>query len=75
MATDNPFLPDRAYTVPEFCKRAALGRTTAYEHLKAGDLHARRLGTRRTLITNAFEWFEALPAYRPGARSYQQRRA
>jgi excisionase family DNA binding protein len=38
-----------AYTVPDACKAAGLGRTTLYELIAAGRLRAMKAGT-RTLI-------------------------
>lgn len=50
-----------AYSVPEFCKRANIGRTRAYEEIKAGRLKVLKCG-RRSLITpqNEKEWLRRL---------------
>lgn len=52
-----------ALSILDFCRWAAIGRTAAYEELKAGRLRARKCG-RRTIIpmTEAERWLSALPA-------------
>jgi hypothetical protein len=64
--TENPFQPDRAYPTDEFLARAGIGRTTMYALLGSGKLHARKITERKTVITNAHPWFEALPSYQGG---------
>ena len=58
----------RAMSIAEFCERYAVGRTTAYEEIKAGRLRARKCG-KRTIISedDAEEWLRCLPAIAPGA--------
>ncbi len=55
-----------AFTVKEFCKSYAIGRTTAYEEIKSGRLQSRKVG-RRTLILriDADNWLADLPAGGP----------
>ena len=57
-----------AYSIPEFCKIAGVGRTKAYEELAAGRLKAKKVGS-RTLITNAAEWLDSLPDFEPSDRA------
>ena len=58
----------RAFTINEFCHRNNVGRTTAYAEIKAGRLRARRVGKKKTIITDDDEaaWREALPNLRLG---------
>jgi excisionase family DNA binding protein len=53
----------RAMSVREFCRAYGIGRTLAYEQLRARRLRARKVG-RRTIITedDAEEWLGRLPA-------------
>lgn len=46
------------FSVKEFCYRNGIGRATAYNEIKAGRLHIKKVG-RRTLISAAEEqrWF------------------
>jgi len=55
-----------AYSIPEFCEIAGIGKTKAYEELAAGRLKAKKVGS-RTLITNAPEWLDCLPDYEAAA--------
>jgi hypothetical protein len=52
----------RAFSIEQFCRRYGVGRTKAYEELKLGRLHARKIG-RRTVITedDAEAWLRRLP--------------
>lgn len=54
-----------AYSIPEFCSWARVGRTAVYAEMKAGRLTARKFG-RRTLIpkSEAERWMAALPLQR-----------
>jgi excisionase family DNA binding protein len=53
----------RAFSIAVFCERYDVGRTCAYEEIKAGRLKALKVG-RRTLITeeSAEAWLKNLPA-------------
>jgi excisionase family DNA binding protein len=55
----------RTFGIDVFCQRNDVGRTTAYEAIKSGRLHAVKCGT-RTLITKEAEdaWRASLPAAR-----------
>jgi excisionase family DNA binding protein len=55
----------RAMSIDVFCDRYGLGRTLAYEEIKAGRLRARKVG-RRTLIAedDAEDWLKSLPPVR-----------
>jgi hypothetical protein len=57
-----------AMTIKDFCRRYGIGRTTAYELMRARTLLTRKSGG-RTLITeeSAKTWFESLPDARPAA--------
>jgi excisionase family DNA binding protein len=52
----------RAFAIKEFCRRYAIGRTTAYAEIAAGRLLAVKVG-KRTLITYeaAEAWLASLP--------------
>ena len=52
----------RAFSVEEFCKRYGIGRSSAYEEIRAGRLKCRKLGA-RTLVPqdSAEEWLASLP--------------
>jgi excisionase family DNA binding protein len=41
-----------AMSIADFCRRYGIGRTTAYEQIKAGQLRARKCG-KRTIISDA----------------------
>ena len=51
-----------ADSVDGHCKRYNVGRTSTYEEIKAGRLHARKVG-RKTLIDHDEQrrWFNSLP--------------
>jgi hypothetical protein len=68
--TDNPFAPDRAYTIPDFISKAAgVCRASVYTKLKSGELRGKNFG-KRTVITNAHSWWAAQPDFKSGTRSY-----
>jgi hypothetical protein len=52
----------RAWSIAQFCHCFGVGRTTVYEQIKLGHLHARKVG-QRTIITDvdAEEWLRNLP--------------
>jgi excisionase family DNA binding protein len=52
-----------AFSVEDFCRSYSVGKTTAYEEISAGRLHAVKVG-RRTLIpeTSAAEWLKSQPS-------------
>jgi excisionase family DNA binding protein len=49
-----------AFSIEDFCKSYSVGKTTAYEEINAGRLHAVKVG-RRTLIPeqSASEWLHS----------------
>ena len=52
----------RAYSVDEFCQRYGVGRTTAYEEIKAGRLRVAKVGKRTLVTADAAElWLRNLP--------------
>jgi excisionase family DNA binding protein len=54
----------RATGLPEFCRRHNIGKTKAYEEIKAKRLKALKCG-KRTLIAEdaAEEWLRSLPVF------------
>jgi hypothetical protein len=56
-----------AYPLPDFCKAFGVGRSKAYEEIRAGRLKARKSGV-RTIITaeDAKAWLESLPPLNTG---------
>jgi excisionase family DNA binding protein len=53
----------RAYTIPEACQAARLGRTYIYEAIRRGELRARKAGRRTIILADELrEWLEQLPA-------------
>lgn len=59
---------ERVFSVQEFCKRYGIGRSSAYEEIRAGRLKCRKLGA-RTLVPQdaAEEWLASLPQTGGGA--------
>ena len=55
-----------AYSIPEFCEIAGIGRTTVYGEMAAGRLRVKKVGT-RSLITaeSGRAWLDALPDFKP----------
>ena len=53
----------RAFGIARFCKRYGIGRSKAYDEIKAGRLKALKVG-RRTIIReqDAENWLRSLPA-------------
>jgi hypothetical protein len=60
----------RAMSIEGFCANYGVGRTTAYEEIKAERLRARKCG-KRTVITedDAEDWLRRLPLIVPKAAS------
>ena len=57
--------PERnCFSVEEFCFRNAIGRTTAYNEIKEGRLHPKKVG-RRTIISLEEEarWLANAPVF------------
>ncbi len=56
-------LSKSAFSIEDFCKSYSVGKTTAYEEISSGRLHAVKVG-RRTLIpeNSAAEWLKAQPS-------------
>ena len=52
-----------AYSIDEFCEKAGIGRSFAYQEIRAGKLKARKAG-RRTLILHdeAEQYLMSLPS-------------
>jgi excisionase family DNA binding protein len=61
-------LSKAAFSVEDFCNSYSVGKTTAYEEISSGRLHAVKVG-RRTLIpeTAAAEWLKSQPAVAVGS--------
>jgi excisionase family DNA binding protein len=52
----------RAFSVDEFCARYGVGRTTAYEEIKAKRLQVVKAGKRTLVTADAAEsWLKNLP--------------
>jgi len=51
-----------AYSLPEFCRRAKIGRTKLYEEVRAGRLTVRKLG-KKNIVTaeEGRRYLETLP--------------
>lgn len=51
-----------AYTLPEFCQRYGIGRSTAYAEHSAGRLSFRKVGSRTLILHGEAErWAASLP--------------
>ena len=58
----------RALSVSEFCRRYGVGRSKAYEEIKAGRLRAVKTGHRTLIIVDDAEaWLLSRPSSRPPA--------
>jgi hypothetical protein len=58
--------PQNGYSVEEFARRHDIGRTTAYEEIKAGRLIARKVQGRTIILEeDAKTWRESLPRVQP----------
>jgi hypothetical protein len=56
--------PAVAFTVDEFCQRNDMSRTTFYALLKAGELKAKKRGSRTiVLASDELSWLSSLPDY------------
>lgn len=54
--------PKAAYTISEFCKRYAIGRSSAYEEHRRGRLAFRKVGARSIILASEAErWAQSLP--------------
>lgn len=54
--------PKRALSVSEFCKRYAIGRSTAYGEHKRGRLAFKKVGARSIILASEAErWAASLP--------------
>jgi hypothetical protein len=59
-------VPSRAFGIDEFCRRYGIGRTTAYDEIKAGRLRRRKVGKRSIIAEGDAEaWLEGLPVPMP----------
>jgi predicted DNA-binding transcriptional regulator AlpA len=55
-----------AFTIPEFCHWAGIGRTTFYKIAGCGEIPVRKVGKRSiVLIRDAVPWIESLPLGSP----------
>lgn len=51
-----------AFSIPEFCKRYGIGRSTAYAEHNAGRLNFRKVGNRSLILHGEAErWAASLP--------------
>ncbi len=54
-------LPKLALSIPEFCRAAGIGRSRAYEEIRAGRLRIVKCGRRTLIPAGALQqWLEAL---------------
>lgn len=64
-----------AYTIPEACKAAGLGRTSIYKLIKAGQLPYRKHGTRTLILESDLRAFlEGLPQHTSRLKPPSKRR-
>ncbi|HUZ31911.1 MAG TPA: DNA-binding protein [Xanthobacteraceae bacterium] len=65
----------RVMNLPEFCARYKIGRSKAYQEIKAKRLKAHKCGD-RTIITDndAEEWLHSLPVFGENAQKARARR-
>lgn len=57
-----------AYPLPDFCHAFGIGRTKAYEEIRAGRLKARKSGVRTIILAaDADAWLNSLPELAPKA--------
>ena len=57
-----------AYPLPDFCRAFGVGRTKAYEEIRAGRLKARKSGVRTIILAaDAEAWANSLPELSPKA--------
>jgi excisionase family DNA binding protein len=55
-------MPPLAYSIPDACKCSNTGRTTVYKAINAGDLTARKRGSRTIILSSDLErWLNSLP--------------
>jgi hypothetical protein len=54
---------DGAFTVSEFIDKYGVGKNLVYDEIAAGRLHAKKVGSRKTIIPkeSARAWLESLP--------------
>ncbi len=58
-------LSHAAFTVDEFCRRNDMSRTTFYELVRAGELKAKKRGSRTiVLASEELAWLNSLPDYK-----------
>jgi hypothetical protein len=51
-----------AMDMNRFCRWASVGRTKAYDEIKAGRLRVRKIGSKTVvLLSDAEQWLQALP--------------
>jgi excisionase family DNA binding protein len=64
-----------AMSVREFCTRFSVGRTTAYQEIRAKRLKARKCGDRAIIAdSDAEEWLRCLPVFGAGMQNARKRK-
>lgn len=55
-------LPKLAYSIPEFCDIASIGRSKVYEEIKSGNIIVRKFGKRTLILADeGRNYLESLP--------------
>ena len=55
------------YTIDEFCQKANIGKTKAYEYLKNGQIKAVKMGNKTLIPASSIDdWINSLPLYNEG---------
>jgi excisionase family DNA binding protein len=63
---NTPDLEQLGYSIAEAAKAAGVGRSTIYEQIASGRLHARKLGRRTIILKSDYrEWLASLPKLKP----------
>lgn len=50
-------IPKRAYSISQVCEASSLGKSSIYEHIRAGRLKAKRIGGRTIVPAEALDEF------------------
>lgn len=65
---DDPLAQQLAFTVPQACKVAGVGRSRMYEVIASGALRTRKNGSKNLILRDdLLRWLQSLPTERPAA--------